>query len=58
MDFKRRINKIESSLNVAGFATLEDLVAGNVTDKPLPPAIERFFSELETRSTKEGEVCA
>jgi hypothetical protein len=51
-NLKKRIDKIETSLNGGMFVTLEDLVAG--TNDPslpgdprrLPPELERFFSRI------------
>jgi hypothetical protein len=51
-NLKKRIDKIETSLNGGRYATLEDIVAG-INDpslpgdpRPLPPELERFFSRI------------
>jgi hypothetical protein len=46
-DLKKRIDKIETSLNGGRYATLEDIVAGTNDPRPLPPKLERFFSRKE-----------
>lgn len=45
-NLKKRIDKIETSLNGGMYATLEDIVAGTDDPKPLPPELERFFSRI------------
>lgn len=65
-NLKKRIDKIETSLNGGMFATLEDIVAANndasLPDDPksLPPELERFFSRIagekqDVRSPKGAE---
>jgi hypothetical protein len=44
-NLKKRIDKIETSLNGGRYATLEDIIAGT-DDKPLPPWFERCFSRI------------
>jgi hypothetical protein len=45
-NLKKRIDKIETSLNGGRYATLEDLVAGTDAPRPLSPELERFFSRI------------
>ena len=45
-NLKKRIDKIETSLNGGRYANLEDIVAGTDDPKPLPPELERFFSRI------------
>ncbi|MGA2553207.1 MAG: hypothetical protein ABSF20_00285 [Smithella sp.] len=55
-NLKKRIDKIETSLNGGRYATLENIVAEandlSLPDdpRPLPPELQRFFNELEKRS--------
>ena len=65
-NLKKRIDKIETSLNGGRYVNLEDIVAGtndpSLPDDPrlLPPELERFFSriageEQDVRSPKGAE---
>ena len=55
-NLKKRIDKIETSLNGGRYATLEDIVAlANDPSlpcdlKPLPPGLERAFSRIAGKS--------
>jgi len=55
VNLKKRIDQIEASLNGGKYATLEDIVAGTNTHRPLPPAYERFFNQIENEK-KENEL--
>jgi hypothetical protein len=47
-NLKKRIDKIETSLNGGRYATLEEMVAGtdDPNSKPLRPEFERFFNRI------------
>jgi len=51
-NLKRRIDNIEASLSGGEYLTLEDLICGVDPNDPrrMPPALEKAFSELETKN--------
>jgi len=53
-NLKKRIDKIETSLNGGRYATLEEMVAGtdDPNPRPLHPVFERFFSKLAEQDAR------